>query len=402
MPDFPSFNDLFRLGRDEVLVRNARISREAVERDGMDANILVAAAAAMADEVVGQLTDLSAALYLDSATGTALDRLVFDRYGMTRKPAAASFVSVSFSTTVASPTTFTIPTGTIVQTAQGVQFVTIEDSIFLVGTVGPLVVGARSVLAGATQNVIIGSINSVVSTIPSAASDLVVTNPLASAGGDDSEKDEALRDRARRFFAAARRGTKDAVEAAALGVPGVRKASAFDVIDSLGRPARFSLLSVADAYTEQFADYSTVPPRYQLQSQLLTSAVYDALNKYRALGIFVQVTVANVILQPVQLALTFLAGVDVNLASLQARAAIVTYINSLAPGKPFLVVDASAVLRTIPGLVYTGTELLSPAGDIVAKPLQVIRASLGLVSALAAQTNLPIITGTNPDAYSLA
>jgi hypothetical protein len=182
----------------------------------------------------------------------------------------------------------------------------------------------------------------------------------------------------------------------------VRKASAFDVIDSLGRPARFSLLSVADAYTEQFADYSTVPPRYQLQSQLLTSAVYDALNKYRALGIFVQVTVANVILQPVQLALTFLAGVDVNLASLQARAAIVTYINSLAPGKPFLVVDASAVLRTIPGLVYTGTELLSPAGDIVAKPLQVIRASLGLVSALAAQTNLPIITGTNPDAYSLA
>ena len=49
MPNFPTFDALFRAGRDEVLTRNAKISREAVEREGMDANILVAAAAAIGD-----------------------------------------------------------------------------------------------------------------------------------------------------------------------------------------------------------------------------------------------------------------------------------------------------------------------------------------------------------------
>ena len=402
MPDFETFSDLFRVGRDEVLLRNASVSRDAVEREGMDANILVAASAAAADEVMGQVAELAAALYLDSATGDALDRLVFDRYGLTRKPAAASIGSVQFSTTVGSPTTFAIPIGTIVQTAAGTQFVTTEATVYLGGSFGPLTVAVRSVLAGASQNAKVGTITSIISSISGAAADLVVTNAFASAGADATEDDDTLRDRARRFFTTVRRGTLAALEAAALGVAGVRKASAFEVIDALGRPARSVQLVITDAFTEQFVDFSTVPPKYPAQSQVLTTYVNDALADTRAFGVYVQVLVANVVIQPVQLTLAFQAGADVSSSALQARAAVVSYINALSPGASFVAADVLAVLANVPGLSYTGGELLSPSGDVVAKPLQVLRTSLGLVSAVASQTDTPLLSGTNPDAFSLA
>jgi uncharacterized phage protein gp47/JayE len=401
MANLPSQADLFRIARDEVLSRNARISRDAVERDGMDANILIAAASAMADECVGQIADLCSSRVLDSAVETDLDRLVFDRYGLTRKAAAASLGSVQFSTTLPAPGNFNIPTGIIVQTGGGNQFVTVESTVFAVGSTGPLTVAVRSALAGALQNVKIGTITSIVTAIPLAASDLKITNTLATAGGDDAETDASLRDRARRFFSTARRGTMAALEAAALGIPGVRKASAFEVLDALGRPARFCQLVVTDAYTEAFADYATIPPRYQTQSQFLTSQIVSVLTDVRPAGVYVQPVVANVVLQPVQLSLAFLAGSDVSTSALQARAAMVNYINGLSPGDTLDTLAMSAALKTVPGLSYTGREIVSPAGNVLAKPLQVIRTSLSLVSALAAQTNTPIITGTNPDAFSL-
>lgn len=400
MPDFPSFSELFRIARDEILTRQARLSRDAVEREGMDANILVAGGCAAADEVMGQLTMLAAALFLDSATGDALDRLVLDRYGLVRKPAAAALGSVRFSTTAASPTTFSIPSGTILQSADGIQFVTTESSIFSAGTTGPLTVMVRSVLAGSNQNAKAGAITSIITPIASSPNDLVVTNTLATAGGDDAEIDDSLRERARRFFITARKGTNPAIEEAALSVPGVRKATTFEVIDSLGRPARLVQLVVADAFTEQFAQLDEIPVRYQTQSQALASLVFDSLSDVRPGGNFVQVVVANTVLQAIQLALAFTAGADVNTTALSARAAVVTYVNSLAPGKPFVAADMLAALRLIPGLYYTGGELVSPAGNVIVKPLQVLRTTLGIVSAVSSQTNQPIITGTNPDAYS--
>jgi hypothetical protein len=402
MPDLPNFDDLFRIGRDEVLTRNAKISRDSVEREGMDANIMIAAGAAMGDEVVGQVASLAAAIFQDSAVGPDLDRLLFDRYGLIRRQASPSFGSVEFSTTVVSPTTFSIPTGTIVQTDSGLQFITVETGTFLVGTVGPVVVAVRSVLAGASTNAGIGLITSIISRITGSPTDLVVTNSLATAGADDAEKDPSFRDRGRRFFVTARRGTLDALEVAGLGVTGVSRASAFEVLDAYGRSNKYVQLIVTDGYTEAFADYSTVPPRYQVQSQFLTAQVSLAIQNYRAFGIFVQPYVAKVILQAVQLALAFTAGADVNTVALKARAAVVNYINDLKPGTTMSIATIQSRLQLIAGLSYTGREVMSPAGDVLPKPLQVIRTSLGIVSAVSSQNNTPIITGINPDAVTLA
>jgi uncharacterized phage protein gp47/JayE len=402
MPDLPTFATLFRVARDEVLSRNSRISRDAVDREGSDANILIAGASAAADEVIGQLAQLQAALYLDAAKGPALDRWVFDRYGLVRKPAAAAVGSVQFRTTVASPVTFTIQTGTILQTADGIQYITTESSIFSAGGIGPITIAVRSMLAGADQGAKINTITSVVTALSSSPSDLTVTNPLATSGADDAETDDSLRDRARKFFLTARRGTNPALEAAALAVPGVRKATAIEVLDSSGRPARMTQLVIADAFTEQFAEFDTVPPRYQAQSQQLAALVFQSLSDVRPSGTYVQVTVASIVLQAIQVTLTFSANADVNTVALQARAMIVDYTNGLSPGAPFRISEVMEKLKMVSGLVHSGCAIVSPVGDIQPKPLQLIRTMLGLVSATSSQTDSPIITGTNPDAYILA
>lgn len=400
--DLPTFKDLFRVARDEVLARNGKISKDAVEREGSDANILMAAAAAIGDEVVGQLATVASGTFLDSAEGDALDRLVFDRYGLVRKSAAASVGTVQFRSAGGAPTTFTIPIGVQLSTADGTQFVTVESVVFLAGSLGPVACGVSSSLAGAGQNAKANTITSIISQIPSQPADLTVTNPYATAGGDDTETDQSLRNRARGFFTTVRRGTLGALEEAALGVPGVQKASAFEVVDALGRPARVVQLVVADSFTEQFVNYTTVPPRYEVQSQLLSSLVFNALSDVRAAGVFVQCIVANVVLQSFQLGLTFNAGADVNTAALSARAALVSYVNALSPGEPIVIADALNVLANVPGLAPSGNTIVSPAGNVSAKPLQVLRTSLGLVTAVASQTNQPVITGINPDAFTLS
>jgi hypothetical protein len=181
-----------------------------------------------------------------------------------------------------------------------------------------------------------------------------------------------------------------------LAVPGVRTAEAFETVDTLGRPARSVELVISDAFTEALVDSN--PTSYQTQSQTLAQVVLAALDDVRAAGIYVQVTVGIVRLQGITLGLRFDAGADVDLAALNARGAVVAYVNGLPPGAPLLVANIIDQLRPIPGLVVTGAEVLSPAGDVIASPLEVIRTALALVVASSLQPDRALQGSTNPDA----
>lgn len=397
--DFTSRQELFRVARDLVLLLEGRITRDSIERPGSDANILVNTGVAAGEEVVGQLIDVCAGQFLDSAEGDRLDRYVFDRYGLTRKEAASSLGTAVFSTSVATAVAFTIPQNTILSTAAGLQFITTLDTSFPAASTGPVFVPIRSVLSGADQQAAIGEITSIIGAIAGAPADLTVTNTVATAGAADAEGDESLRDRARRFFTTARRGTLGALEAGALAVPGVTSATAIESIDSLGRPSRFLQLVVTDRFTEALAELGTEDPSYDAQSQQLALQVFNALSDVRAGGVFVQVIVAQVILQQVVLQLTFTAGVDADVVALQARAVVVNLINQLAPGAQFDPAVAVEALRSVTGLIITGNEIASPVGPIVPNTAQVLRTTLALVTAGAVQGGQPIALTTNPDAF---
>jgi len=400
MADLPSRKDLFRVARDEAIRRNGALKRAVIERDGSDANIVANMNVAAGNEVIGQVLRIQSGAFLDSARGEFLDRLVFDRYGLVRKPAASALGTVTFFTTAPNPAGFTIPVGTTLSTADGIEFLTTVATSFPPAVTGPIFVPVRSVLAGSDQQAAVGTITSIVSTITGQPTDLQVTNTVATAGADDAELDESLRDRARRYFTTVQRGTTGALEARALAFPGVNKASAIEVLDSLGRPARFVQLIIADRFTDALADLSETDPTYDTQSQQLAQQVFLSLDEYRAAGSFVQVIVGQAILVSAQLQLTFSAGVDADSVALQARAAIVNYINFLQPGAAFVPSDAiETALRPITGLIITGNEILTPAGTVQPNSTQLLRTSLALVTAVAVQTSQPVALTTNPDAF---
>ncbi len=396
MADFPTFEDLFRIARDEALTRNSRLKRNVLERQGTDANALVASSAAVGDEVIGQLAVTEAGTFLSSAKGAKLDRVVFDRYGLLRKPASPSVGSVVFSVVTPNPAPFTVPTNTRLQTPSGLTFITSASYVFAYGATS-LTAAVRSVQAGLSQQAQIGTITSILDLITGAPADLTVANTVATAGADDAESDDSYRDRAQRFFTTARRGTVAAIETAAIGVSGVRTASAFEVLDALGRPAKAVQLAISDAFTEQLIDVTPVPAAYQTQSQVLASTVYTALYDVRAAGIFVDVFVAAVVLQGVHLALLFRAGANVDTVALQARAAVVNYMNELSPGSMFDRTTATNRLRSIRGLYITGNEIISPVGNVIPQQIQVLRTTLALVAAVSVQPDQALQGSANPD-----
>jgi hypothetical protein len=386
MPDLPMFQDLFNIARDEALFRNGQLTLDAINRDGSDANIMIAAASAAADEVVTQLANALAALYLDSAQGENLDKLVFDRYQILRNPAAPAVGQVQLTTATSNPASFSIIQGTQFGTSNGITFISTDPVvIFAAGSTGPITVNVESLLAGSSQQATIGTITSILTQIPGAPANLSVTNAAATAGAADEETDDSLRNRARLFFTTVQRGTMQALVQGALAVPGVVSAEGFESIDQTGVPSGTVELLIADQYTDALALLSTVPPSYQTQSQALAAAVSTALFNVRAAGVNVIVTVAQVVLQPIQLALAFPAGADtVTVASL-VQAAVVSYTNSLPPGSIWSYAAAEAAIQGVNGLMFTGNEIVSPVGNVIPTPLQAIRTTLALVTTFVPQ-----------------
>jgi uncharacterized phage protein gp47/JayE len=329
--------------------------------------------------VAQQVAYVAAASFLDTANGSALDRLVFDRYGLVRKPAAAALGNVYFTSAAGAASTFSIPENTTLTTADGVQFVTTQEAVFSIGSNGPVIVPVRSILAGTTQQVRANTITSVLAPIGGAPSDLAVTNPLATAGATDPETDNELRERARRFFTTVQRGTLAAIEQAARGVPGVRYATAFEDVDQFGIQSGYVSLVVTDQYTDTLATLSTVPPAYEAQSQVLAEQVALAVNQARAAGVYVATLVAQVVLQPVTLRLRVKAGFDSAAVALNARAVCVQVVNALAPGAELTVAALENALATVNGLYFVGDEVILPAATVTPTPLQVLRTNLQLV-----------------------
>jgi uncharacterized phage protein gp47/JayE len=375
--DRPTYSDLFQVARNQLLIANPRLT--AVDREGSDANALVASIAAVGDEVSQQVAYVAAASFLDTAQGTALDRLVFDRYGLVRKRAAAALGTVQFTSATGAASTFGIPENTLLTTSDGVQFQTTEPVTFPIGSHGPISAPVRSVLAGATQQVRGGTIVAVVSPIGGAPADLAVTNALATSGAADPESDNELRERARRFFTTVQRGTLAAIEQAARSVPGVRYATAFENVDQFGAQSGYVSLVVTDQYTDTLATLSVVPPAYEAQSQVLAQQVALAVDQARAAGIYVATLVAQVILQPVTLRLRVKAGYDSAAVALQARAVCVQVVNALPPGAELTVTSLENALANVQGLYFVGDEVIVPAATISPTPLQVLRTNLQLV-----------------------
>ncbi len=376
MTDLPTFKDLRRIGQTEALVRNPRLSLDELNRVGSDLDNIISAGAAMADEVVGQLASLRADLFVGTARGAALDRLITDRYpDLLRKQAAPSFGYETFYFNPAVVSAFTIPEGVVLSTADGVQFITATSTSVPIGTTS-IQVPIRSVLAGASQKATAGKIVNLTTTISGApAAGMTVSNVSATFGGEDRETDLDYAVRYRLHYLAARRATLGAIEQALLSVAGIVKVTVFENLDTLGRPIGYIQAVVADSYTEQFVTSSSVPATYASQLANLRTQLDQLLREWRAAGVGVVVVFAQVVIQPIRLSLSYVAGADEDAVRALVITSLVQMVNNLQPGAILTTDSIRDVLRRTSGIYYTGGEILSPIGNVVPLPGQVLRTS---------------------------
>jgi hypothetical protein len=382
--DFPTRRDLFRIAADAALVNQPRVSRATIYRDGSTINIELAAMSAVGDEVIGKLVRVEAGLFLDSAQFLALDRLVFDRWGMLRKPASPGLVDLIFYYRDGTGRGFnlTIPAGTICTTADGTQVATTAAVTLRSGTTA-VIVGARTVLAGEDQGLLPDTVTGIASSIPQAPAELVVNNPLASVGQSNEEPDDDLRARARAFYTTLVRATLEALIAGAASVPGVRRSDAFESLDSLGRPFGDVEVVVSDTFMESFVDTGVIPPGYAALSPRLSAAVTETLQQYRAAGVGVRVTTAIPRIVSVQLVLAVRAGVADPQAVVElARALVVVYVNAQGPGVPLTNAAVFDVLRLVSGLDINACSVVAPPATIVPTRFEVVRTTLANVAVL--------------------
>lgn len=383
MGDLPRYDQLFRIGAAELLDTNDELALSSVLRDGHDANLIIRGGAAMGEEVVAQLADVEAGTYLDSSHGARLLKRAWDRHRLLPKPAAPPYVDVAFSLSAPAALGFTIPANTQIVSADGKQYLTVSDLTFPIATSGPHSVRARAALAGTSQAVQSGKLNSLVSTITGAPQGLTVTNPLASSEGADAESEDDLKRRCRLEPRSRVRGTKEAIEFAALSVPGVVRAQAFAGVDSVGRSNRIAAVAIAGQFTDTLVRQGVGSAVYESQSSALARVVeLEGLAEYRAFGIHVSAIVAQVFMLAIRLRLRYVASTqfDPALVQLEAASVAVSFTNTMNPGATWDPAALVEKLRAVRGLDVRGDEVESPSGLVVpTSPYQVPRTTLDLV-----------------------
>jgi hypothetical protein len=369
----PTRADYFNLGAEEVISRSLarppaqRISRDAIFTEGSDINLILASASAMADEVTRNLALRCGALYLDSAEGSDLDRLVNDRFGdqVERKQPAPALALLTFTRPNPAGGQVTLSIGTKVRTIRGTEFALTQVLTIPAGSTAPVTVQGQAVVVGTAGNVAAGTITQFVQ--QPADPDLQVNNEVPATGGADVESDASLRERARDFYRTARRGTLAAIEFGALTVAGVRSASALESVDSNGNPTGIVQLFIADANGQA--------------NQALATAVQLALVEFRCAGIFVSVVGATPRFEDIRYRLRFESGVDTAAAFEELRFLTVVAVNSLPPNA---ILPTSLLLeqaRRVPGIIVLEDTMVEPVGDVVPNLGEILKTSADLVSA---------------------
>jgi uncharacterized phage protein gp47/JayE len=366
MNQFATRADLFQVGRAAIAATpNIKINPSVIDVPGSDLNLVVGVPSVMGEEVSARSAMALRGAFAELARGSALDRVLFDRYGLLRFSAQPATVDLVLSRPGPGLLTGVIDAGSVIQTPDGVQFALDNELTWGSGELG-ITTPATALVNGSGGNVVAGTVTSW-ATAPFDPS-IVVTNPLPASGGIDAEDDVQFLGRARGYFPTVARGTLRAIEFGAKQVPGVAVATATEIVNpSNGYPAAFVQLVVGDQ-------------QGNASSALLTK-VANALLAYRAAGIYVQVIGGIVLRQAVHWLLTFVADTDEALAISRIQAVTVAVAQFLAPGAPLLRASLISAAASVPGVIVSDRSLAYPAGDVVpSSGNQMIRVAMGDVT----------------------
>lgn len=300
--------------------------------------------------------------FLDTATGSSLDRVVA-LLGLTRFKAGRATGSVTLTRSPRAIGSITIPAGTPITDAQDtVRYETVDNRDMLAGetTAQIRVRGAAASTPPVTENTLT-VIQRVIAGIAS------VTNERETTRASDDETDDDLRARARTALTAANKGTVEAITHGLLALPEVRDAKVIEM--PAGVPGEIKIvISRADGQ----------PPTTPLPHEIT-----DRIEQLRPAGIRVVTDVAAPLSLAASVRLTLagsaLAAADLASVHAAARRTLAHAIQQKGVGerirvKPLIaalladrrVADAELTLSPLDGpTAPPGADFDPPAGSIV-------------------------------------
>lgn len=175
------------------------------------------------------------------------------------------------------------------------------------------------------------------------------------AGGNEEETDEALRDRIRRQPLSFRRGTLGALVYGALTVPAVRVATATEDTTT-GQVTVAVSDDSGSSNAEMIAD------------------VIVALEDYRAAGVPVTVVGGVVLTTPVALELVLADGASLAVLEPLVQAAVAAQVNRLKIGQTLYDSMTVTAARNVDPDAILDVRVTSPSGDLAPAANQLIRA----------------------------
>jgi uncharacterized phage protein gp47/JayE len=319
--------------------------------------------------VVRHINRKARAGFLDGCTGEEIDHWGWDRYREqgVRKGAAAALGGVRFYRDTVLRGSGRIDAGTRLLSLSGIDYVTTTTADFGASDLSSRA-DVRAVNAGKASQVGANQIRRFQRPSDSFDPTIKVNNDAPMAGGEEAEDDDTYKERLRRFWLAARRGTIPAIEFGALQVPGVVSARAIEALTPGGFPARVLSLYIADSSG--------------VASDQLARSVGQALLEWRGGGIAVIVFTSLPQIVQVRVRLSFRANAATATLAEAVRAAMVEFVNSLEVNEPLLVKELGSVLARFrdDGVIADDQSILLPVGDLVPAPGLTIRTTLGDVT----------------------
>jgi uncharacterized phage protein gp47/JayE len=369
----PSFQDLFNLGKAESTLLRPELS----VRLGSIAEMLIAAAAAMADRLVGWFAERVASTFLDGAIGDDLTKLSADHWAINRNPAEQSVAQVTFNRASADGTSQTFPIGTVVattadSTGNAVQFVTTTGASWASSTNGNRTVNVQAVIAGVNGNLAGANlINKIIST-PPAGGLYTITSSTQPAGGSDEETDDSLRDRVRLYPSTLRRGTIAALQYGAQQTPGISIVKANAVQDTTGLVTVY----VSDSSGNSTGTTRTVGPDLVDDGTMTMKAAIELFD-WAAAGALVEVS--GGVVQTVNITVTIVVklGVDVNQLISDIQASVQARVGKLNIGDTLYLSDIMTAVKAVDPDNIVNVVVVTPVVDTApSTPGSLIRAGV--------------------------
>ncbi len=354
MADAPSFDDLENLGRAEQITNRPDLQ----VNEGDISEMLLKAAAAMADKCQADSCRRFKDTFIDGAEGGKLSTLGSDHWALERFDAVKATGSVEFSRPFVdgSEPAGSIVAGTVIATEADVnglsyRYVTDVPVAFALGELGPVAVNVTAEIEGSDSNAIAGTVIRVVDNLFD--SNLVVTNPLVFAGGAEEETDIEYRERIREYPSTLRRGTLAALEFGAKQVSSVKNATASESASGI------TTVFVGD-----------VDGNFTAQ---MLAEVTAELEDWRCAGSVVNVTGGTPLLIDVDYTLVVRTGTNVLSLLTLIESAITGFMDSLKIGDTLYISALQSAARQVDPVNIVEVIINTPAASTAPSSNQLIR-----------------------------